>query len=64
MQTPREQQPPDTSAKHRASNELVKLIRKLRWMGMEEEAKGLQTELERRHATAADTVLATPRETD
>jgi hypothetical protein len=59
METPRQQQPPATSASHRASNELVKLIRKLRWMGMEEEAKGLQTELERGHATAADSVLAT-----
>jgi hypothetical protein len=46
----------------RASNELVKLIRKLRWARMEEEAKGLQKALER--ATAADSVLATPRETD
>jgi hypothetical protein len=64
MDTPRQQQPPDTSASHRASNELVKLIRKLRGMGMEEEARGLQTELERRHATAADSVLATTAETD
>jgi hypothetical protein len=31
---------------------------------MEEEARGLQTELERRHATAADSVLATTAETD
>lgn len=65
METPLEQQkPPDTSAVHRASNELIKLIRKLRWMGMDEEAKGLQNELKRRRATAADSVLATPRDTD
>jgi len=64
METPRNQQPSDTSARQRASNELVKLIRKLRWMGMEEEAEGLQNELEQRHATAADSVLATTPETD
>ena len=64
METPRNQQPSDTSARQRASNELVKLIRKLRWMGMEEEAQGLQNELEQRHATPADSVLATTPETD
>ena len=31
---------------------------------MEEEAKGLQQELTRRHATTSDSVLATPAETD
>ena len=64
METPRKQQPSDISARQRASNELVKLIRKLRWLGMEEEAQGLQKELERRRATAADSVLATAAETD
>jgi len=64
VETPHEQQPPDTSARQRASNELVKLIRKLRWMGMEDEAQGLQKELEQRHATPADSVLATAAETD
>ncbi len=47
----------------RAANELVKLIRKLRWTKMEEEAKGLQKKLGS-HATAADSVLPTPYETD
>jgi len=46
------------------ANELVKLIRKLRWIGLEEQAKGLQGELARRHATAADSVLAMQGETD
>ncbi len=54
----------DTSSTDKAPNELIKLIRKLRWMGMEEEAEGLQQELTRRHATTADSVLATPAETD
>ncbi len=52
------------AARTSQSNELIKRIRKLRWIGMEEEAQGLQKELERRRATAVDTVLATPRETD
>jgi len=50
--------------RQRASNELVKLIRKLRWLGMEEEAQDLEDELRRRHAAAADSVLATAAETD
>jgi hypothetical protein len=45
------------------ANDLVKRIRKLRWMGMEEEAKRLQAELSRKCA-AADSVIATPRDTD
>jgi hypothetical protein len=44
-------------------NDLVKRIRKLRWMGMEEEAERLQQELTRRCAES-DSVIATPRETD
>jgi hypothetical protein len=61
--TPVKQPPPENSAAH-TSNELVKLIRKLRWMGMDEEAQGLQNELELRRSTTADSVLATPSETD
>ncbi len=45
------------------TNELVKRIRKLRWMGLDEEAERLQHELTRRCADA-DSVIATPRETD
>jgi hypothetical protein len=61
--TPVKQQAPEQSPAH-TTNELVKLIRKLRWMGMDDEARGLQNELEQRRATAADSVLATPHETD
>jgi len=64
VETPRKRQPSDTSARQRASNELVKLIHKLRWLRMEEEAQGLQNELGRRRAAAADSVLATAAETD
>jgi hypothetical protein len=43
---------------------MIKLIRKLRWIGMDEEAQKLQTELTQREAAADDSVVATPRETD
>jgi hypothetical protein len=45
------------------ANDLVKRIRKLRWMGMEDEAEQLQRELTERCAEG-DCVIATPRETD
>jgi hypothetical protein len=61
---PRKQQKPsDVSAEQRTSNELVKLIRKLRWMGMEEEAERVETELAC-DVRRADSVLATSHETD
>jgi hypothetical protein len=53
----------DTVEGEAGANDLVKRIRKLRWMGMEEEAERLQAELTRRCASA-DSVIATPRETD
>jgi hypothetical protein len=55
-------EPPEISAEQRASSELVKLIRKLRWIGMEREAERLQTVLCR--IPAADSVLAAPHDTD
>jgi hypothetical protein len=54
----------DDAVEHEsAANDLVKRIRKLRWMGLEEEAERLQRELTRRCADS-DSVIATPRETD
>jgi hypothetical protein len=44
------------------ANELVELIRKLRWMGLEEEAERVQMELAQ--CGAADSVLAASHETD
>jgi hypothetical protein len=64
METSREQRkPPDVSAQHQA-NELIRLIRKLRWMGMEEEAERVHAELAQCGAQPADSVVAAPRETD
>jgi hypothetical protein len=58
-----QQEPPEDSAEQRASSELVKRIRKLRWMGMEREAEALQATLCRR-ARSTDSVLAAPHDTD
>jgi hypothetical protein len=57
---------PSTQEAHtreqRASTELVHRIRKLRWIGLTEEAERLQAELSEN--VASDCVLATPRDTD
>lgn len=47
-----------------ASADLVKLIRKLRWIGLEEEARQLQDTLSRFPADVRATVLAGPSSTD
>ena len=59
-----QQKPPDALAEQRASNKLVKLIRKLRWMGMEEEAERVQMELAQRSVPPADSVVAAAHDTD
>jgi len=59
-----QQKPPQASAGQRESNELVKLIRKLRWIGMEEEAKKVENQLTLSNVPAADSVVARSRETD
>jgi hypothetical protein len=45
-------------------DELVKLICKLRWIGMEDEAERLTNELTQHDAATTDSVVATPHETD
>jgi hypothetical protein len=60
----KQEKPPEALTADRASNELIRRIRKLRWMGLEEEAVGLQKELGQRRPTDADSVLATPGDTD
>ena len=55
METPAKQAPT-------ASSEIVKLIRKLRWVGLEEKAEQLGKELEQ-HAVI-DTVVSIQDETD
>jgi hypothetical protein len=53
----------DSSARQHA-NQLIRLIRKLRWMGMEEEAERVQTDLAECGAKPTDSVLVAARETD
>jgi hypothetical protein len=58
------QEAPDVSREQRTSNELVKLIRKLRWMGLEEQAKDLQTQLAALKDANTDNALSEPQDTD
>jgi hypothetical protein len=62
METPLERQKAPDISRRQQANELIKLIRKLRWMGMEEEAERAETAL--RGISPADSVLATPADTD
>ncbi len=55
---------PDVSEGQRASNALVKLIRKLRWMGMEDDAERVQITLATCDMKTADSVVAEPIDTD
>ena len=55
---------PDVSPEQRTNVELIMRIRKLRWIGMEDEAELVQLELAARDIEPVDTVLAIPRETD
>jgi hypothetical protein len=53
---------PDIAARQRVRSEFIKCVRKLRWMGLEEEAKRLQIEL--RDIEPAISALAGPHDTD
>ena len=54
----------DVSEDQRASNALVKLIRKLRWMGMDDDAERVQITLATCDVQHADSVVAAPNDTD
>jgi hypothetical protein len=56
--------PLDSLADERVSNKLIQLIRKLRWLGMEEKAQMLENELTQRNIPPADSVVAASHETD
>jgi hypothetical protein len=63
MQTVRNgRQPPDLSAEQRLSSDLAKRIRKLRWLGMQQEAEQLQMTL--RRVPHTECVIVVPRDTD
>jgi hypothetical protein len=59
---PQVQGSPDIEPEQRASHDMVRLIHKLRWIGMEDEAQTLQRSLRAMYAGA--TVLAIPPDTD
>jgi hypothetical protein len=54
----------ERTSDRRAADELVRLIRKLRWVGLDSEAETMERELTARAVPAADSVIAVPRETD
>jgi hypothetical protein len=55
---------PDVSDDQRASNALIKLIQKLRWMGMDDEVTRVQMTLAARNLRPAESVVAGPPDTD
>ena len=65
MNTPLQQtMRPDLSAGQQNANDLIKLIRKLRSMHMEDEAEQVQMQLMSCRAAPTDNVLAEPPDTD
>jgi hypothetical protein len=54
----------DVSPEQKAAREVVKLIRKLRWIGLEREARELQTALSEFPSDKRASVLAGPHSTD
>jgi hypothetical protein len=64
MENRPDQMPPRVSSEQKRSGELVKLVRKLRWIGMEDEAEQVEKQLLLQQVPAADSVIAASRETD
>ena len=54
----------DELGQRSASNECVRLIRKLRWIGMDDEAERILAELNRWPFRPTETVIAGPSATD
>jgi hypothetical protein len=54
----------DVTPEQKAAREVVKLIRKLRWIGMEQEAEQLQTALSGFPSDKRASLLAGPHSTD
>jgi hypothetical protein len=64
METYRAPMPPDVSSDQRASNAHLKLIKKLRWMGMNDEEARVQKMLAACDVRPADSVIAGQGNTD
>jgi hypothetical protein len=54
----------DIGLHHRTADELVHLIRKLRWMGMDDEAEVMQAQLADSRVSPGDNIIGGPRDTD
>jgi hypothetical protein len=55
---------PEVPPEDKASCEVVKHIRKLRWIGLDEEADRLQAQLKSCGIAPSDSVIASPSDTD
>lgn len=55
---------PDALTEQEAPDELIMLLRKLRWIGMDDEAERVQRKLAACHSRPTNSVLAGPDETD
>jgi hypothetical protein len=55
---------PEISPEQKTTSELVKLIRKLRWIGMDDEAEHVKVKLAMYRSSCADSVVAAPHDTD
>jgi hypothetical protein len=56
--------PLDVSVEQRAANEFIYLIRKLRWIGMDDETEHVLAKLRRCCVQPTDSVIAEPWDTD
>ena len=64
MEMPLEQEAPESHPDETTSNAVLKLIHKLRWAGMDDEAERLLKDFKRKRVAAHNSVLATPNDTD
>jgi len=64
MEMPLEQEAPESHPNETKSSLLLKLVQKLRWAGMDDEAERLLKDFERERAAAHNSIFATPTDTD
>lgn len=64
MEIPLEQEAPESHPKEANSSALLKLIHKLRWAGMDDEAERLLKDFKRKRVAAHNSVFGTPTDTD
>ena len=62
--SPASQRVPEVSPEEKVTAELIKRIRKLRWIGLEADADLVRAKLTSHPTVPADSVIAAPRDTD